>query len=97
MKFVPILTAAVIGGCGVAFAQSPAPAPTPMPAPSATAPQAGANSFTEAQARSWIEKSGYTDVGGLVKSEDGIWRGSAKKNGVNVTVAVDFKGNVTTR
>lgn len=97
MKFIPILTAAVIGGCGVAFAQTPAPAPTPMPAPSATTPQAGANSFTEAQARSWIEKAGYTDVGALVKSEDGVWRGSAKKNGVNVAVAVDFKGNVTPR
>jgi putative membrane protein len=97
MKFIPILTAAVIGGCGVAFAQTPAPTPAPMPAPSATTPQAGANSFTEAQARTWIEKAGYTDVGGLVKSEDGVWRGSAKKNGVAVAVAVDFKGNVTTR
>jgi len=97
MKFIPILTAAVIGGCGVAFAQTPAPAPTPMPAPSATTPQAGANSFTEAQARTWIEKAGYTDVGGLVKSEDGVWRGSGKRNGTSVTVSVDYKGNVSTR
>lgn len=95
MKFIAISTAAVIGGCGVAFAQTPAPAP--MPAPSATAPQAGANSFTEAQARSWIEKAGYTDIGGLMKAEDGVWRGSAKKNGATVAVTVDFKGNVTPR
>ena len=99
MKFIPIWTAAVIGGCSIALAQSPTPAPTqaPMPAPSATTPQSGSNSFTEAQARSWIEKAGYTDVGGLMKSEDGVWRGSAKKNGTSVTVSVDYKGNVSTR
>lgn len=80
--------------------QSPMPgsptSPTSPVAPSQP-PVPGANSFTEAQARSWIEKVGYTDVGGLVKSEDGVWRGQARKNGATVTVAVDYKGTVTTR
>lgn len=97
MKRIALWTAAVIGGCGIAYAQTPAPTPAPMPAAPAESPLPGANSFTEAQARSWIEKAGYTDVGGLVKSEDGIWRGPARKGGMSVTVAVDFKGNVTTR
>lgn len=108
MKRIALWTAAVIGGCGVALAQTPAPAPTPMPPaaatpatpatpPSTTGLVPGANSFTEGQARSWIEKAGYTDVTGLMKSEDGIWKGSARKGGAMVNVAVDFKGNVTVR
>ena len=47
----------------------------------------GANSFTEAQAKSWLEEAGYTEVTGLVQSDDGIWRGHARRNGA--TVAVD--------
>lgn len=56
----------------------------------------GANSFTEAQARDWIEEAGYTDVTGLVQSEDGIWRGHARRDGATVQVAVDYKGTVST-
>ena len=56
----------------------------------------GANSFTEAQARSWLEDAGYTDVGTLMQSDDGIWRGQAKHNGATVTVAVDYKGTIST-
>ena len=56
----------------------------------------GANSFTEAQARSWLEDAGYTDVGTLMQSDDGIWRGQAKRNGAAVTVAVDYKGTIST-
>lgn len=111
MKRIMLWTVAVVGGSGVALAQTPAPT-TPMPTmpaevvtPGAVTPGAvtpgsvvpGANSFTEAQARSRIEKAGYTDVGALVKSDDGIWRGTAKKDGADVTAAVDFKGNVITR
>lgn len=57
--------------------------------------QPGANSFTEEQARARIEAAGYTEVGALTKSDDGIWKGPAKKNGMPVQVSVDYQGNVT--
>lgn len=58
--------------------------------------EAGRNSFTEAQAREHIAKSGYANVSALAKGRDGIWRGTAQKNGGTVKVALDFKGNVST-
>ena len=61
------------------------------------APVEGANSFTENQARSRIESQGFANVTGLVKGDDGVWRGKATRSGANVEVALDFKGNVTTK
>jgi hypothetical protein len=58
------------------------------------APVEGANSFTEGQAQSRLAELGYTNVTGLIKGEDGIWRGQAQKDGASVDVAVDFQGNV---
>ncbi len=55
----------------------------------------GANSFTEGQARQHILNSGYTGVSGLAKGQDGVWRGMAMHAGTQVSVAMDFKGNVT--
>ena len=54
----------------------------------------GHNSFTRGQAQKHIEKSGYTNVEGLSKGKDGVWRGTAMKNGATVPVGMDFKGNV---
>lgn len=54
----------------------------------------GANSFTEGEARSRIEKSGFKDVKDLKKDDQGIWRGQAMADGKAVTVGLDFKGNV---
>jgi protein CpxP len=54
----------------------------------------GANSFTESQARSRLEKNGYSQVSELKKDHDGIWRGSAMKDGSSVQVSVDYKGEV---
>jgi putative membrane protein len=54
----------------------------------------GANSFTERQARSRLEHNGYSQVSRLTKGKDGIWRGTATKNGSAVHVAVDFKGDI---
>ena len=34
------------------------------------------------------------DVGPLKKDQDGVWRGSGKKGGQQVSVWVDYKGNV---
>ena len=58
------------------------------------APVAGANSFTEGQARSRIEKMGFADVTDLKKDDNGVWRGRAMKGGQMVDVSVDFQGNV---
>jgi putative membrane protein len=71
-----------------AYAQQPAPAPTQQPEP-------GANSFTEAQAKSRLEAAGYSNVSALRKDDQGIWRGTAMKDGKQVNVAVDFRGNIT--
>jgi hypothetical protein len=58
------------------------------------APVAGANSFTEAQAKSHIEAAGYSGVSGLTKDKDGVWRGKASKAGTSMSVSIDFQGNV---
>jgi hypothetical protein len=58
------------------------------------APVAGRNSFTEGQAQSAIEKAGYTNVTGLKKDDNGVWRGKASKGGSSTSVSVDFQGNV---
>ncbi|HEX4158892.1 MAG TPA: hypothetical protein VHY79_10480 [Rhizomicrobium sp.] len=57
-------------------------------------PVKGANSFTETEAKSRIESQGYTQVGGLQKGQDGVWRGTAYKDGKPVQVSVDYQGNV---
>jgi hypothetical protein len=99
-----ILSAAFLAlGIATAAAQPPANHNAETPAvstPSDTNPQApaaGANSFTEAQARSRLETQGFTDVKGLVKDGNGIWRGQASKDGKTHDIAVDFQGNVTPR
>lgn len=56
----------------------------------------GRNSFTESQAQGRISKGGYTNVSKLMKNENGVWQGTAMKDGAKVNVALDYKGNVTT-
>ena len=41
----------------------------------------GANSFTEGQARSAIEKQGYVVSGPLIQDDQGIWKGQASRAG----------------
>ena len=60
-------------------------------------PVAGANSFTEGQAKSRIESMGYSNISALIKDEDGVWRGKAEKDGKLVDVSLDFQGNVIVR
>jgi len=88
--------AVVLGiiGAGAAFAQTAATTPpvvstTSPDSKNAVAPVAGRNSFTEAQARSRIEAHGYTNVTGLTKDANSIWRGKATKGGTTVDVALD--------
>jgi hypothetical protein len=58
------------------------------------APVAGANSFTEGQAKSRIESKGYTNLSGLKKDGKGVWRGTAMRDGKSTDVSLDFEGNV---
>jgi hypothetical protein len=60
----------------------------------AAAPVKGRNSFTMNEARRRIEKGGFTQVTGLKKDGDGIWRGKGMKNGASVDVYCDYQGNV---
>ena len=60
------------------------------------APASGANSFTEEQAKSRIEERGFANVSELRKDNDGIWRGTAERDGRKVQVMLDFQGNVVT-
>ena len=96
MKLASLCLAVTLAFSGAALAQT-APSPDQMDnvnkGDKTLTP--GANSFTEAQARSWLEDAGYTDVGTLMQSDDGIWRGQAKRNGAAVTVAVDYKGTIS--
>jgi hypothetical protein len=80
---------------------APAPAPvvpsvTPMaaPMPEAGAPLAGANSFTEAQAKTKFEQLGYTKITNLAKDTNGVWRGRADKDGKTQNIALDYRGNI---
>lgn len=67
---------------------------TPNSPPNPGAPVAGANSFTQGQAKSRIEEKGFKNVSGLKKDDAGVWRGKASQRGKAVNVSVDFQGNV---
>ena len=95
-----LLAAALVAVALPAFAQ-PANRDANTPAvnspnspPNPGAPVAGANSFTEGQAKSRIETDGFTNVSGLKKDDAGVWRGKASKGGRAMDVSVDFQGNV---
>jgi hypothetical protein len=103
-----VLAAAVIAAMtGIvghgAVAQNTPPEANPHPSTPAIAdtnannpgaPAVGANSFTKAQAKSRIEKAGYTNVSSLAKDKDGIWRGKANNGSATIPVALDYQGNV---
>ena len=93
-----IMAAAVVGLVfgSSAFAQN-APGAAPPPASvqtSPASPAAGANSFTEAQAKSRIEAGGYSNVSALKKDEKGMWHATAMKNGKSTQVSLDTQGKI---
>jgi opacity protein-like surface antigen len=103
-----LIAAALVAVALPAFAQSqmnpPANSNAQTPAvnspnspPNPGAPVAGANSFTEGQAKSRIEANGFTNVSDLKKDDAGVWRGKASKNNQSMDVSVDFQGNVVGR
>ena len=59
----------------------------------ASAPAKGSNSFTMGEAKSRLEKNGFSNVGNLSKDDDGIWHGQAQKGGNTTMVWLDYKGN----
>ncbi|HEX3954763.1 MAG TPA: hypothetical protein VHW90_14395 [Stellaceae bacterium] len=102
MAAATIVTGLIISTAAVAQSAGPAANPNPSTPPIATsgsstplAPAAGANSFTEDQAKSRIAAAGYTNVSSLTKDKDGVWRGTASKGSASgVSVALDYQGNV---
>jgi periplasmic protein CpxP/Spy len=77
---------------------NPAVTHKPADSPQTTgAGEPGANSFTEAQARSRLEAQGFGNVTELRKDDQGIWRGKAQKDGKSVSVGIDYKGTVQTQ
>jgi hypothetical protein len=57
-------------------------------------PVAGADSFTQGEATSQIESKGYTHVRHLKKDANGVWHGTAMKDGQSGPISVDYQGNV---
>ena len=96
IKTAVLATFIALVGLGSAEAQTTPPSTsTTMPKSNdANAPVPGANSFTEGQAKDRMEKAGFTEVTGLKKDDQGVWRASAKQGDKVVTVTVDFRGNV---
>lgn len=90
-NFIALALVAGLTGAPLALAQAQTSPPTQ---PTTTAPAAGANSFTEGQARSRIEAAGFTNVTDLQKDDQGVWRGRASRNGNTTAVGLDFQGNV---
>ena len=56
-------------------------------------PARGSNSFTQNEARRRLERNGFQSVSGLTKDSNGVWRGTAMKDGQSVPVWLDYKGN----
>jgi hypothetical protein len=94
--------ALAIGMANVAAAQGPSADPSASHNPAMKSPNTmtpgplakGHNSFTKGEARSRIQKAGYSDVSGLTLDADGLWQATAQQNGQSVHVALDYKGNV---
>ena len=99
-KFLLLLTGASLLA-GPSFAQNPSATDRPNNSAvnssgqnNSNKPVAGANSFTQGQAKSKIEEAGYTNVSSLKKDGNGVWRGKASKGGASTDVSLDFQGNV---
>ncbi len=97
-----LLTSGILS-TGTAFAQTAATNSSSNPPAVATdhadsktsaAPVAGKNSFTMKETRDRLRKHGYSQIKGLSLSADGIWQGTAMKDGKTVNVAVDYQGNI---
>ncbi len=78
-------TAAASGDNNQAVATTSADAPQPAH---------GANSFSHGEARRRITAHGFQKVASLHKDANGVWWGQGMKDGQQVRVWLDYKGNV---
>lgn len=102
-----ILAAALIGVSAISAHAQTTPAAnsngntpakaTPESKNMTAAPVEGANSFTQDQAKSRIEKAGFSDVKNLMKDDKGIWMAAGMKDGKTVNIALDYQGNVVAK
>jgi hypothetical protein len=100
----PFAAVALLCASPLSAQQQPAGAPANVPAVKpieqeeapAAAPKAGANSFTERQARDRIQDHGYTVTGNLLKDGNGVWHAQVTKaGGESLMVALDYQGRLT--
>ncbi|AWN41708.1 PepSY domain-containing protein [Methylobacterium durans] len=97
-----LLLAALLSLAGGGIAGAQAPAAPDRPATTGTAAhgavgerlEPGANSFTETQVKERFAKMGFGEVKDLKKDDQGIWHGRATHAGKEVSIGMDFKGNV---
>lgn len=99
---------ALVGACiftsSFAMAQTPAVNEKTDEKPAITMPEivnsvelvAGANSYTEDQAKGRLEEAGFTEVADLMLSKEGFWTGTAILDGKKMNVKMDYKGNIAT-
>ena len=57
----------------------------------------GGNSFTILQARTRMEKAGYTGIGALTKDQNGFLQAMAKNGAKRVCLSLNYSGRVTAR
>lgn len=81
----------LLSGCSHRGGDDRATASNPPPASGAAEESyalsvAGTYGVTGSQAKSRLESSGYSNISGLEKDNSGIWRGTAEKNGLPVSI-----------
>ncbi|CAN5276023.1 hypothetical protein BH10PSE6_BH10PSE6_19640 [soil metagenome] len=54
-------------------------------------------SGAQAAAQVKFQEAGFNNVKGLSRTTDGVWTGRGVKNGVEVNIAMDSGGNITTQ
>ena len=77
---------------GASRPELPSVSETAMAATDAAATVQTRALFTEAQARTHLRHLGYADISGLTRDENGVWHGTATKDGEQRNVAVDIRG-----
>lgn len=96
-----IIIVLLLGGalCACSKPSNPSNAPVNTEqnrAATAETPQkSGDNSFTSDQATGHLVNAGYSNVTGLTQDANGVWHGTATKDGKSGPVSVDYTGAVT--
>lgn len=90
-----LMAAASLAACSPSEEPRNAPVNDDLNTDTTAAQTAGANSFTEAQARGHVENADYADVSTLTLTDDGLWQGTATRGGETMNVSVDYRGAVT--